>query len=290
MIVDSHHHLWDPATRAYPWLEADGLEPIRRPYRLDDLRTHAGAADVHGTVLVQTVPDVSETRDLLRIAEQSQGLVRGVVGWADLTDPGLSHRLRALRAGPGGHHLVGIRHQAQDEDDPRWLLRPEVLRGLHAVAEQDLVYDLLVLPHQLPAAVGAVAQVPEGRFVLDHAAKPPVRSGELDPWETDLRRLAAHGHVSCKLSGLVTEADWQRWEISHLRPYAEVVLDAFGPRRVMAGSDWPVCELAASYPVVWQTLFALLAGLSQVERADVLAGTATRSYRLTAGPRPETSR
>jgi L-fuconolactonase len=279
-IVDAHHHLWDPVDRSYPWLDAEVLAPIRKRYGLAELRAHTERAGVTRTVLVQTVPDVDETRQLLAIAAASDGLVAGVVGWVDLTDPGVAGALERLRAAPGGQRLVGIRHQVQDEPDPRWLVRPDVVRGLRAVAAADLAFDLLVLPHQLEAATTAVAQVRKGRFVLDHAAKPPVRSGAVEPWATRLRRLAAHPHVACKLSGLVTEADWRGWHVGQLRPYALQVLAAFGPARVMAGSDWPVCELAATYEQVWDATAQLVAELSAGERDDVLAGVAARSYRL----------
>jgi len=282
VIIDAHHHLWDVSRRAYPWLEPPALAPIRRTFTLADLRARTAAVGVDATVLVQTVSDVAETREFLTTAAASDGLIRGVVGWVDLTDPAVDACLADLRAAPGGRRLVGIRHQAQDEPDPGWLARDDVIRGLRAVAAAGLVYDLLVLPHQLPAARAAVEQVPEGRFVLDHAAKPPIASGALQPWEDELRRLAAHPHVSCKLSGLVTEADWQRWQPADLRPYAEVVLDAFGPQRVMAGSDWPVCELAATYERVWEATMNVVSGLSDDERRDVLAGTAARVYRLEA--------
>lgn len=279
-IVDAHHHLWDLADRPYPWLDAPALAPIRRSYRVGDLRRHADAVRVSATVLVQTLPDLSETRDLLAVAQGSGGLVRGVVGWVDLTDPHVGRALEQLRAGPGGELLVGIRHQAQDEPDPEWLIRPAVLRGLRAVAAAGLVFDLLVLPHQLAAATAAVAAVPDGRYVLDHAGKPGIRSGQLDPWAVGLRRLAAHPSVACKLSGLVTEADWRTWRTADLRPYAEAALEAFGPDRVMAGSDWPVCELAASYARVWAITHELISALSPSERADVLGGVAARVYGL----------
>ncbi len=279
-IIDAHHHLWNPAERSYPWLEDAALAPIRRPYVLDDLRGHADAAGVHRTVLVQTVSDLSETRQFLTVAHASRGLIAGVVGWVDLTDPDVERTLAELRASPGGELLVGIRHQVQDEEDPGWLLRPDVLRGLQAVAAAGMSYDLLVFPQQLAAAAGAVERVPEGRFVLDHAGKPPIRSAVLEPWATDLRRLAGHGNVACKLSGLVTEADWQHWTMSDLRPYADVVLESFGPGRVMAGSDWPVCELAASYARVWEVASELVALLAAAEQRAVLAEVAARFYRL----------
>jgi L-fuconolactonase len=280
MIVDAHHHLWDPGRRAYPWLDDAALAPIHRPYRLDDLRRETRRAGVTRTVLVQTLPSVAETAEFLDIARRSQGLIGGVVGWVDLTEQAVAETIAGLRALPGGEHLVGIRHQAQDEREPDWLLREDVVRGLAAVADAGLVYDLLVLPHQLPAAIAAVQRVPHGRFVLDHAAKPPIRDGRLEPWAGRLRQLAAHPNTACKLSGLVTEADWGTWEVDDLRPYADVVMEAFGAHRVLAGSDWPVCELAASYDQVWQAVGALLEPLAHDERTAVLGATAARTYRL----------
>lgn len=188
--------------------------------------------------------------------------------------------LAALRARPGGEHLVGIRHQVQSEPDPDWLLRPDVRRGLRAVADVGIVYDLVILPHQLPAATTAARELPELAFVLDHGAKPPVASGALEPWATRLRAFAALPNTTGKLSGLHTEADWRSWTVRDLRPYADTLLDAFGPRRLMYGSDWPVCTLAASYGRTLATARKLLAALSDTERTAVLGGTAAETYRL----------
>jgi L-fuconolactonase len=277
--VDAHHHLWDPRRREYPWMAGEALAPIRRPYTLDDLR-QALPPTVSRTVLVQTVSSAEETEEFLATAATSSGLVAGVVGWADLTDPGIADRLAALRALPGGELLVGIRHQAQDEPDPRWLLREDVRRGLLAVAAAGLAYDLLVRPPQLPAAVELAGSLPEARLVLDHAGKPPIAVGEFDEWAASIERIARHPNVFCKLSGLVTEAEWTTWRVADLRPYAEHVLTSFGPERVMFGSDWPVCELAASYGQVAATAEDLTAALSTAEREEVFGATATRAYGL----------
>src|SRR6266508_3537141 len=182
------------------------------------------------------------------------------------------------RALPGGQCLVGVRHQVQDEPDPGWLSRPAVRRGLRAVAGAGLAYDLLVLVPQLPEALAAVRDLPEGRFVLDHAAKPPIAAGAIEPWADALAELARLPNVSCKLSGLVTEAGWDDWDAERIRPYADHVLASFGPDRVMFGSDWPVCELAASYAEVRSLADELLEGLSPSERDAVLCTTATRVY------------
>ncbi|WP_330241819.1 amidohydrolase family protein [Streptomyces sp. NBC_00525] len=278
-VVDAHHHVWDLSVRDQDWITGEALAPLRRDFTLADLEPEARAAGVSATVLVQTVTDAAETPELLALAAGAE-LVAGVVGWSDLTAPGIADTLAALRELPGGDRLAGLRHQVQGEPDPDWLTRPDVLRGLTAAADAGLVYDLVVLPHQLPAAVRAAAALPGLVFVLDHAGKPPVATGRTRPWADDLRALAALPNTVCKLSGLVTEADPHTWTPDDLRPYADTVLDAFGPGRLMFGSDWPVCRLAATYTEVLDTARALLHGLSDDERAAVLATTAERVYGL----------
>lgn len=280
MIIDAHHHLWDPAVRAYPWLSGEALDPIRHAYQVADLREKTKESGVDGTVLVQTMPDLGETVDFLGMADAHRDLILGVVGWVDLTDPDVAGTLASLREGPGGDRLVGIRHLVQDEEDPGWLARADVLRGLAAVADAGLVYDLLVFPHQLESAITAVREVPQGRYVLDHAAKPPIASGGREPWASRIHELAAHSNVACKLSGLVTEADWTQWTIEDIRPYAEVVLAEFGPQRVLFGSDWPVCELAASYAEVTGLARELCGGLPDADRNAVFGDNALTWYRL----------
>jgi L-fuconolactonase len=277
-LVDAHHHLWDPTRRTYDWLA--GLDPIRRPYAEADLRAVTPAS---ATVLVQTVGETDETVEFLGVAASSS-LVAGVVGWVDLTAPDVAERLAALRSAPGGDALVGVRHQAQDEPDPRWLLRPEVIRGITAVAAAGLTYDILVRPAQHEAAVELADAVPGVRLVLDHAGKPAIAAGGYEPWAAFLSSLAVRPNVFCKLSGLVTEADWTKWTVEEIRPYAEHVLASFGPDRVMFGSDWPVCELAATYDQVHEAARTFAAALSTSEQEEVFAGTATRAYPLSSGP------
>jgi L-fuconolactonase len=273
-MIDAHHHLWDLDRREYPWLAGAALDPIRRPYTVDDL-SRVTTADA--TILVQTVSSDAETDEFLATAVASGGLIRGVVGWVDLTVAGVADRLAVLRTrGP----LVGIRHQVENEPDAGWLLRPDVLHGLTAVAEAGLTYDLLVNPAQYASAGELADRLPSARFVLDHAGKPPIAAGELDEWATAITAIARRPNVFCKLSGFVTEADWTSWTVEDLAPYADHVLTAFGPRRVMFGSDWPVCELAATYGEVLDAARALTAGLSATERADVFDETARRAYAL----------
>ncbi|MEU8989248.1 amidohydrolase family protein [Streptomyces sp. NPDC048558] len=275
-IVDAHHHVWDLSVRDQDWIAGPELRPLRRNFTVDDLASEARAAGVDRTVLVQTVTVAEETPEFLALAAQHE-LIAGVVGWTDLTRPDVAEELARLRELPGGRYLKGIRHQVQGEPDPEWLLRADVRRGLAAVAEAGLVHDLVVLPHQLPACAKAAALLPELTFVLDHLGKPPIASGAREPWTSDVRALAALPNTVCKLSGMVTEADPVSWTVDDLRPYADVVLEAFGPQRLMFGSDWPVCTLAAPYGQVLSTAQELT-GLD--DRTHIFETTAARVYDL----------
>ena len=275
--VDAHHHVWDLAVRDQPWTA--GLPALRRSFALAELEPELRRAGIDATVLVQTVDVPEETPELLALAAKHP-VIAGVVGWVDLTAPDVADRIAELVTGPGGRRLVGIRHGVQGEPDPRWLCRDDVRRGLAAVAVAGLVYDLLVVPVQLPAAVETVRALPGLRFVLDHAGKPMIAQGERAGWAADIAALGAEDNVAVKLSGLVTEADLDNWTTEDIRPYAEDVLAGFGPERTMYGSDWPVCLLAADYPRVAGLARALIAGLSEAERDAVLGGTAARWYRL----------
>lgn len=282
--IDAHHHLWDLSRREQSWLAGPETASIRRDFTVSDLAGAVAGTGIGRTVLVQVLADIAETEEFLALGDTCD-LIAAVVGWADLTSPRLAEDLQRLREGRGGHLLAGIRHLVQSEPDPDWLTRTDVIAGLRTVASQHLSYDLLVRPRQLPAAIAAVRAVPELTFVLDHAGKPPIASGSLLAWASLLGELAAEPNVFCKLSGLVTEADPQTWTVDGLRPYAEVVLDAFGASRVMFGSDWPVCLLAGSYDRVWTAARELTAGLSGAEQDAVFGGSATRAYQL-EGRRP----
>ncbi|WP_405826818.1 amidohydrolase family protein [Streptomyces sp. NBC_01390] len=275
--VDAHHHVWDLSVRDQDWIAEDS--PLRRDFTMEDLAPQARAAGVGRTVLVQTVTVPEETPEFLTLAARYEPIA-GVVGWTDLTRADIADELARLRELPGGEYLKGIRHQVQGEPDPAWLLRPDVRRGLAAVAEAGLVYDLIVLAYQLPACVEAAQSLPQLTFVLDHLGKPSIASGTLEPWASDLRSLAALPNTVGKLSGLVTEADHASWTPEDVRPYADTALEAFGPGRLMFGSDWPVCTLAASYGQVMSLAQEFTASLDTDEREQVFAGTATRVYRL----------
>ncbi|KXP02524.1 amidohydrolase family protein [Tsukamurella tyrosinosolvens] len=285
MIVDAHHHLWNRARHDHGWLATPGLEAIDRDFTVADLATAVtsattaapGATDAVGTtVAVQALNSSAETHDLLAAA----GSAGAVVGWVDLISARCGTRMDELAAAPGGGSLRGLRHLVQDEPDPRWLVRPSVLRGLAAAAERRLAFDLLVRGPQRAAALDAARLQSGTSFVIDHAGKPNIGAGEWEPWAAWITAMAELPNVVCKLSGLVTECPPQPWSRSLLAPYAQHVLDAFGADRVMFGSDWPVCLLQATYAQVLGLTVDLLDGASPAEREAVLGGTARRVYRL----------
>lgn len=255
------------------------MPELSRSFSLADVQPALAVNHFDGIVAVQALAVPDETPELLALAAR-EPVVAGVVGWTDLTEPEVRTRLAALATEPGGASLVGIRHLVQDEPDPRWLCRRDVRRGLAAVADAGLAVDLLVRPYQLPAAVETAAELPQLRFVLDHGGKPDIAAAGLEPWASHMADLSLMPNVAVKLSGLVTEADHDAWTVEQLRPYADVLLEAFGPDRIMFGSDWPVCLLATSYEVWVATATALTAGLSEAERQEIFGGTAARWYRL----------
>ena len=278
-LIDAHQHYWDPATGDYPWL--GGLfASIARPFRPADLQPELDREGIAATVVVQTWNNLGETWDYIGLAEATPSIA-GVVGWVDLTDPAVKPTLAALQRSPNGRWLVGIRHLVQDEPDPEWLLRDDVRRGLSAVAEAGLVYDLVVRPAQLPAALRTVADFPGLRFVIDHIAKPDIKGGAFRTWGDLMGGFGPHrDHVWCKLSGMVTEADWHLWSPATLRPYVAEVLRIFGANRCMFGSDWPVCLVAGRYEQVVGALRDCLADLSSEDRELIFGRSAVEAYRL----------
>jgi L-fuconolactonase len=277
--VDAHHHLWDLTVREMPWIDPVDMEAIDRSFGVADLAEGTARAGIVHTVVVEAASRAEETEELLALSER-EPRISGVVGFVDLTAPDVGAEIDRLRGLPGGDRLVGIRSPVQDEPDPRWLLRPDVIEGLRAVAARSLVYDLLLVPPQIEAAIGAAAQVSDGRFVVDHLAKPEIVDRQWEPWASAIAALADHEQVCCKLSGMVTQADWTRWTIDDLRPYAAHVIEQFGPDRILFGTDWPVCTLAASYDTVVDVAEQLTASLSDSERAAIFGGNATRVYAL----------
>ncbi|MDX6532334.1 MAG: L-fuconolactonase [Gaiellales bacterium] len=278
MIVDAHHHFWDPATADYPWL-TDELAAIRRRFGPADLAPLVAASGVDATILVQTRSSLAETEAFLATAAETR-FIRGVIGWVDLRDPAIDDVIARLRAGPGGDRLVGIRHQVHDEDDPDWLGQLDVRRGIAAVGRTGLAYDLLVRARELPAARAVVEALPDVRFVVDHLAKPAIRAGTDPAWTAAIDAFRDVPNAWWKLSGLVTEADWRTWQPADLEPFVDRILEIAGPDRVLFGSDWPVCLLAAPYDVVLATARSLVASLSPTEQAAVLGATAGDVYEL----------
>lgn len=279
MKIDAHHHFWNPEERDYYWMGGDVLAPIRRPIGPADMAPLLDKAGIGGTVLVQTIPSVDETRDFLRVADEVD-FVKAVVGWVDLTDPAVADTIASLQAGQGGRYLKGIRHQAHDEDDKGWMARADVISGVRACGAAGLVQDLLPKEPELPACLTCIDAAPEVTFVIDHIAKPRIAEGALDPWLGLITSAAERPNVYCKLSGMVTEADWGNWQVDHLRRYADHVLSAFGPDRVIFGSDWPVCLLAAEYADVVDAAHSLISSLSETEKQAILGGNAARVYGL----------
>lgn len=275
LAIDAHQHFWRYSVAEYPWI-GPGMERIARDFTVANLASVAEAAGVGGSVAVQARQSLDESRWLLAIAD-ADPFVRGVVGWVDLRSETVSEDLARLSAHP---RFVGVRHVVQDEPDDRFLLGESFVRGVGLLHQFGLVYDLLIYPRQLPAAVELASRLPAQPFVLDHVAKPAIRSGLLDGWRDDILRLARNTNVSCKVSGMVTEAAWQGWERKDFLPYLEVVLDAFGPERLMFGSDWPVCLLAAEYADVAGIVRDFTDALTADEREAIWGGTARRWYGL----------
>jgi L-fuconolactonase len=278
VIVDSHQHFWDLGRFRYPWM-SDDLRAIRRNFGPEDLEPLLAERGVDRSVVVQATASTDETRYLLELAARTD-FVYGVVGWVDITDPGVGAVVSGLRDGEGGDHLVGIRHQVHDEADPDWLLRDEVQHGLRQLADAGLAYDLLVRTRELPAALRTARAQPGLRLVVDHIAKPPIRDRELEEWARAMAPFAGLDNVYCKLSGMVTEADWNAWRPADLVPYVERVLEWFGEDRLMFGSDWPVCLLAASYGEVMDALDGALGDLGESARARIYGANALAFYQL----------
>jgi L-fuconolactonase len=283
-VIDAHHHFWDPARFDYPWMQGAEMAPLQRPFGPGDLAPLMAANGVDATIVVQCCSSLEETEALLATAEETPS-VAGVVGWIDLTDPDLATVLDNLASRP---KLVGIRHQVHDEADSRWLLRDDVQRGLAAVFDRGLAYDLLVRTRELPAALEAARAFPHGRFVLDHAAKPSIASGITEDWRVGIRQLSAEPNVWCKVSGLVTEADWHGWSADDLLPAVRHVWNIFGEHRLIFGSDWPVCLLAADYRQVKTAAETCLRtvglqALGATADARIWGSNAIEAYRLTIG-------
>ena len=273
--IDAHQHFWHYSPEEYGWIDAS-MATLKRDLLPQDLAPELAAASIAGTVAVQARQTIEETEWLLLLAKNFPWIL-GVVGWADIGGRDFDAQLEGLSA---NHRLKGLRHAVQCEPDPEFLLRAPFTAGIKALQGTGLVYDLLIFEHQLPQAIRFVDQHPNQTFVLDHIAKPKIAGQVLEPWRSRIFELARRENVYCKLSGMVTEAAWDCWTCDDLRPHVEAALEAFGPRRMMAGSDWPVCMVAATYCEWIDTLETLLAELSTAERARIFGGTAREAYQL----------
>jgi L-fuconolactonase len=275
-LIDSHLHVWERARTPQPWIDPATMSAIDRDFPPQTAARELGANGVDGCVVVQCVNAFSETLDLLAAAS-SVGPILGVVGWVDLTAD-VPEQLDALRAAPGGEHLVGVRHVTFMEADEEWITRADVIRGLKSLASAGLPFDVVVDPWQLPKVATLAQSLESATFVLDHLGNPPLASRSLEQWSVDIAALAECSNVVAKISGLVTKDDWEHWTVEGLRSVIDVSVDAFGPSRLMFGSDWPLVVLAGGYRT-WKNAYVELTDqLSPAERASIDELNARRVY------------
>jgi L-fuconolactonase len=265
MRIDTHQHFWKYNNRDYVWMSS-GMDKLRKNHLPADLLPFMSAAGISGTVAVQARQCLDETAWLLQLADE-HAFIHAVVGWVDLSSDRVVEQLEQFAQHP---KFRGVRHVVHDELDDNFMLRRGFLNGLNQLKRFGLTYDLLLFPRHLPIACDVVKRFPDQQFVLDHIAKPPIKTREIEPWAGDLKRLAAFSNVFCKISGLVTEADWSSWTAQDFESYLDVVLNAFGPKRLMIGSDWPVCTLAAEYTSVIKLETSYIEQLSVDEQHAIL--------------------
>jgi L-fuconolactonase len=275
MRIDAHQHFWRYDAADYGWI-TDAMPALKRDFLPADLKPLLDDVGFDGSIAVQARHSMDETRWLLELA-QSHAFVRGVVGWVDLCSPEAHRHLEQIAS---DRKLVGIRHAAQDEPDDEFLLRPDFCQGVALLAGFGLAYDILIYPRHLRAAATFARRFPEQRFVLDHIAKPPIAERVMEPWKKDVRALAELPNVHCKLSGMVTEARWRQWRREDFRPYLDTILEAFGPARLMIGSDWPVCTLSADYRSTMGIVMDFIGELSAAEMSAILGGNCAAFYRI----------
>jgi L-fuconolactonase len=279
MRIDSHHHIWDLNVRPQTWMQGDELKPISRTILMNELEPELEKANIDYTVIVQTVPNPDETPEFLDLS-LSHPKICAVVGWLDLESKDIRPQLEKYLRHPGGKNLVSIRDLAQDKADPNWLIRRDVIENIHRISEYGLTFDILTRPPQLAAAVEMVKRCPNNTFVLDHISKPFIGKNEMQPWADQISEIASFENVSVKVSGLFTEANWNNWNTQTFRPYFDHILNSFTPSRMMFGSDWPVCLLAATYSQTIDLMEEFTKDFSQTEKESFWSGTVKRSYRL----------
>jgi len=275
MNIDSHQHFWRYDAVRDAWI-TEAMAVLQRDFLPEHLTAELMANGMDASVAVQADQSETETMFLLDFAKKNERIA-GVVGWVDLRSPNLAERLEYFSHFP---KLRGFRHIAQAEPDDRFLVREDFVRGVAQLRTFGFTYDILVYPKQLPAAIELVTRLPEQRFVIDHLAKPEIKSRKTEPWATYMRKIAQHQNVFCKVSGLVTEGDWKHWKPDDFRPYLDVLFDAFGPDRLMFGSDWPVCLLAGTYRQVKQLVETYVKDFSQADREKIFGGNAALFYGL----------
>ena len=274
MTIDAHHHFWKYDAVDYDWID-DSMQKIRRDFGPEHLAVEISEAGVDAVISVQARQTLGETTWLLENARNND-FIKGVVGWVPLVSPTVTEDLDRIMTEP---KLRGVRHVLQGEPDG-FMLRDDFNAGICALRSRDLIYDILVFEHQLSETIEFVDRHPAQVFVLDHIAKPRVKADLLEPWKANLHELAKRENVFCKLSGVVTEANWTDWSVEQLRPYVETVIDAFGPSRLMFGSDWPVCLLATGYRQWVDTVRNLTREFSPAEQSQIFGETAQKAYRL----------
>ncbi|MGQ7870729.1 amidohydrolase family protein [Sunxiuqinia sp. sy24] len=275
MIIDTHHHFWNYNPVEFDWID-DEMAAIRKNFLPEDLSTTIKNSGVEGVVTVQARQCLEETDWLLQLASENE-FIKGVVGWFPLADTNIQAILDKYHE---NSLLKGVRHVVQGESDPDFILGEAFNHGVSQLKDYGLVYDILILEHQLPNTIRFVDQHPDQLFVLDHIAKPKIKTNEIKPWQKLLKELARHENVSCKISGMVTEADYQHWTEVQLQPYFDAVLEAFGPARLMFGSDWPVCQVATNYSAWLQLVKKQVSTLSSEEQNQIFYHNALKAYQL----------
>jgi L-fuconolactonase len=280
MRIDSHQHFWKYNAVRHSWI-TDEMSLLKRDFIPENLDEERKANRIDATIAVQADPSEDETLFLLQLAERNSSIA-GVVGWIDLCSPQAAQRARFFSQFA---KLRGFRHIAQDEPDDRFLVREDFVRGIACLRQFNFTYDILIYPKQLPAALELVSHFPEQRFVIDHMAKPEIKARNRSAWAVLMQKVAAHPNVYCKISGLVTEADWHQWKKEDFHPYFDVVFDAFGPKRLMFGSDWPVCLLAASYQQVVGIVEDYVQDCAADIKEKIFGGNATEFYQLKTAKR-----
>jgi L-fuconolactonase len=273
--IDAHHHLWRYTPEEYGWID-EPMSALRRDFLPADLKAAMATAGIDGTVAVQARQTLDETRWLLDLADKTDA-IRGVVGWAPIAGEDFPACMEEF---DGRDKLKGLRHVIQGEKDEHYILREDFNSGIRTMLGSGLVYDILIYERHLPQTIDFVDEHPDQAFVLDHIAKPLIAADALEPWATRMKDLGRRENVWCKLSGMVTEADWKAWTPATLKPYLDVAVEAFGPARLMAGSDWPVCLVASGYAQWFEVLREYFAAFSEAERARVFGGTAIEVYGL----------